>query len=184
MRTRRRSCAKSSRCTRTRTKGRWRSSWLNNHGIKRNLRGNTCTKTFTNSSVQRMITNPVYIEKIAHGRNSHRRTETIEGTRNLMVSSITINARMSQSDIKMFTFLLTQLATLQERATFTQRREIRQRLRNTWQTPARTMQRRERTDQTARIGMTSSTIHFLGSAVFNNLARIHNGNTISNLQQQ
>lgn len=51
------------------------------------------------SSVQRMITNPVYIGKIAYGRS---RTETIEGTRNLMVSSITINARVSQSDIKMF----------------------------------------------------------------------------------
>lgn len=39
-------------------------TWLNNHGIKRNLRGNTRTKTFTNSSVQRMIINPVYIERL------------------------------------------------------------------------------------------------------------------------
>lgn len=63
-----------------------------------------------------MISNPVYIGKIAHGR---RRTETIEDIRNLMVSSITINARVSQSNITMFTFWLAKRATLQERATFT-----------------------------------------------------------------
>lgn len=48
------------------------ATWLNNHEIKRNLRDNTRTKTFTNSSAQRMITNPVYIKKIAYGRNLAR----------------------------------------------------------------------------------------------------------------
>lgn len=54
------------------------ATWLNNHGIKKKPRGNARMDTFSSGTVQRMITNPVYIGKIAYGR---RRTETIEGTR-------------------------------------------------------------------------------------------------------
>ena len=49
-------------------------------GIFRTVVLDYCTAhgTFSSGTVQRMITNPVYIGKIAYGR---RRTETIEGTR-------------------------------------------------------------------------------------------------------
>lgn len=54
------------------------AAWLNNHGVRKDARGNATMETFGNTTVARMIVNPVYVGKIAYGR---RRTEVIEGTR-------------------------------------------------------------------------------------------------------
>ena len=54
------------------------ASWLNRHGVTKAARGNATMETFGNTTIARMVVNPVYIGKIAYGR---RRTEVIEGTR-------------------------------------------------------------------------------------------------------
>lgn len=54
------------------------AAWLNNHGVRKDARGNATMETFGNTTIARMIVNPVYVGKIAYGR---RRTEVIEGMR-------------------------------------------------------------------------------------------------------
>lgn len=54
------------------------AAWLNNHGVKKEVRGTATMDSFGASMIARMITNPVYAGKMPYRR---RRTEAIEGTR-------------------------------------------------------------------------------------------------------
>ncbi|MDD7593085.1 MAG: recombinase family protein [Peptoniphilaceae bacterium] len=55
------------------------AKWLNSHGYKKRLRGNSKYETFTAHFVKIVLDNPVYKGMIAYGR---RATEKIDGTRN------------------------------------------------------------------------------------------------------
>lgn len=44
------------------------AAWLNNHGVRKDARGNATMETFGNTTIARMIVNPVYVGKIAYGR--------------------------------------------------------------------------------------------------------------------